>query len=509
MKKHCTYMEVEASMSPKVSPNTGQERKTAGAINGSGRFTDGDEQLGRINGRSDCIDERVIALNAAHRENYLELFRYALSMIGSQELAHDTVQQAFANTLSTVEQGRPVHNIGGFLRRCVRNICLDHIKQEHPLSLEQDVPDNHEPSFLTERSTGSVVEIRDECRKIEGIIDDLPLNQRSVFLLVELRGLGYDEVADILNSSVDSVRQMLYRARQHVRTTVGNGSEWTGAFPALGADRILFPGREPFLERSLAQIKEKVFGAQSWFGNFVQQTIEPALQPASFVVGTIAIVIATGTLGPGSLEPGPVSTPNTTEHADTMAKPPIAGSDASMKPAMWEPTNNAHRAPIDPASGNNSDSRIDTPTERGPTDSSELPNADTASKEGLLDPDSDGAEETNEDQVDEETGVPPEGIGLSMTPPGGNEFSTHALADPELSTGGNGAQISRLQDAANVEIDHGSQPRNEENMLPSDPISRADLPADPSGNDESDDTGFVPDGTGIDGDPSTLAPRHP
>ncbi len=392
-------------MSPKVSPNTGQHRKTSWAVDGSDRFTDGDDELCRTDGRSACIDERVIALNTAHRENYINFFRYAVSLIGSQELAHDIVQQAFTNTLSTVERGHRVDNISGFLKRCVRNICLDSMRREHLVSLEQDVFDNKEHDILIERSTGSVAEIRDRCRKVERIIDELPPSQRSVFLLVELRGLRYEEVADVLDSSIDSVRQLLYRARQQVRTTVGNSSEWSGALPVLGADRILSPGRETFLERSLAQIKEGIFGVQSWLGNLAQQTVDPALMPsASFIVGAIAIVIATGPFGPGSPEPGPISATNAVEHADTQARPPTADSGTSTKPAMWEPKNNTHLAPSNAGSGNNTDIRTDTPIERGTTGTGEAPNVDAASEEALPDPGSNGIEEAGEDP-----GVPPGG----------------------------------------------------------------------------------------------------
>jgi RNA polymerase sigma-70 factor, ECF subfamily len=43
---------------------------------------------------------------------------------------------------------------------------------------------------------------------------ELPLSQRSTWLLIEIEGLSYAEVADIRHTTVDAVRGQLFRARQ-------------------------------------------------------------------------------------------------------------------------------------------------------------------------------------------------------------------------------------------------------------------------------------------------------
>ena len=88
-----------------------------------------------------------------------------------------------------------------------------------------------------------------------------------------------------------------------------------------------------------------------------------------------------------------------------------------------------------PAPEDNSDWRTDTPIDRGQADTSESANADTASEEGLLDPDSNDTEEVNE-----EPGVPPGDNGLPTDPPP-NDIELSMVADGEQPPQGSGLRL--------------------------------------------------------------------
>ncbi len=150
----------------------------------------------------------VASFHRIYSENYEDHVRYARIRVGSTEAAQDVVQQAFANTLNAVEHGAQINNIGGFVRRCVHNLCVNRLFREPALSLEERL---HE---MTDKSTAASAELRERWREVESVIDRLPVNQRNVFLMAEIKGYSYKEMAESMELSVGSVRQLLNRAEE-------------------------------------------------------------------------------------------------------------------------------------------------------------------------------------------------------------------------------------------------------------------------------------------------------
>ncbi len=51
---------------------------------------------------------------------------------------------------------------------------------------------------------------------LQEALDELPWNQRSAWLLREVEGLGYDEIAHAMGTTVGSVRGHLHRGRRQL-----------------------------------------------------------------------------------------------------------------------------------------------------------------------------------------------------------------------------------------------------------------------------------------------------
>ncbi len=107
----------------------------------------------------------VASFHRIYSENYDDHIRYARIRVGSTEAAQDVVQQAFANTLNAVENGAQINNVGGFVRRCVHNLCVNRLFREPALSLEERL---HE---MTDKSTAASAELRERWREVESVQD--------------------------------------------------------------------------------------------------------------------------------------------------------------------------------------------------------------------------------------------------------------------------------------------------------------------------------------------------
>ncbi len=231
------------------------------------------------------------AVSSVHRiysENYEDHVRYARIRVGSTEAAQDVVQQAFANTLNAVEQGAQIDNVGGFVRRCVHNLCVNRRFREPAFSLEERL---HE---MTDKSTAASAELRERWREVESVIDRLPVNQRNVFLMAEIKGYSYKEMAESMDLSVGSVRQLLNRARNKIRARVDTDSDWFGAsMPVVGIDRALGSSRSSFGSNVSDWARTKMSELQGWLGNMSQTCSDAALQNSySLVAGLTVVALA-------------------------------------------------------------------------------------------------------------------------------------------------------------------------------------------------------------------------
>lgn len=136
------------------------------------------------------------------------LTRVAYRMLGSVADAEDVVQDAFIRWLGT-DRGA-VREPAAFLRRTVTRLCLDQLKSARaqretyvgpwlpdPLVEEEDDDDVTLPLMLA--------------------LERLSPLERAAFLLHDVFGVEFDEVAKTIERDAAATRQLAARARTHVR----------------------------------------------------------------------------------------------------------------------------------------------------------------------------------------------------------------------------------------------------------------------------------------------------
>ena len=244
----------------------------------------------RIKAVDDAIGSSVEAIRRVFLDSYEELIRHARRRVESPEIAQDLVQQAFANTLSAVENGVQVNNMKGFLHRCVHNLCVNHSLQQPHYSIEEEVRD------IAETSTETSAELRERWREVSAAVNRLSPILRDVFVLTELKGLSNDEVAERLDRSVNAVRQLLYRARRDIRANVGSGSDWVGiSIPVVGLEQFLMRSQPAKYEKLITWVKAKFAEVNSWLGNIMQLGPDSLIHP-QIAVAVSAVVVALATI---------------------------------------------------------------------------------------------------------------------------------------------------------------------------------------------------------------------
>jgi RNA polymerase sigma-70 factor (ECF subfamily) len=142
-------------------------------------------------------------LFAANRES---LFRYFCRAIGHAETARDLTQEVFLRVSRTTIPAVADGVVRGWLFRIARNIALDHhrARMRHP-----------NPSALTHEPTRPASQ--DVNLAVNEALASLPALERDVFLMREVAGLGYNEIADACELTADAVRSRIHRTRLQLR----------------------------------------------------------------------------------------------------------------------------------------------------------------------------------------------------------------------------------------------------------------------------------------------------
>jgi len=139
-----------------------------------------------------------------------KLIRVAYRMLGSVHDAEDIVQEAFLRWMNA-DRG-VVLEPEAFLRRTVTRLCLDQLKSARHQRETYIGPWLPDPIVEEE-------EVEDVTLPLMLALERLSPLERAVFLLHDVFGLGFDEVAVTIQRDSAACRQLASRAREHVRNT--------------------------------------------------------------------------------------------------------------------------------------------------------------------------------------------------------------------------------------------------------------------------------------------------
>jgi RNA polymerase sigma-70 factor (ECF subfamily) len=137
-----------------------------------------------------------------------QLVRVAYRMLGSVADAEDVVQDAFLRWHDTDRD--EVREPAAFLRRVVTRLCLDQLKSARHRRETYVGPWLPEPVVETEDDEDVTLPLLLALERLS------PL-ERAAFLLHDVFGLGFDEVAETIGRDTAATRQLASRARAHVR----------------------------------------------------------------------------------------------------------------------------------------------------------------------------------------------------------------------------------------------------------------------------------------------------
>jgi RNA polymerase sigma-70 factor (ECF subfamily) len=150
--------------------------------------------------------------------------RVAARIVGSED-AEDVSQDAFLRAFHRLERFRGDAPFRAWLLRITHNAALDHLARRRPEPVDPQQFDASEPSGA--RPPAERLELRERIERLERKLHGLSAQHRTVLVLRDAEGMSYEEIADITDSPLGTVKGRLHRARREfVEMLRTNSYDW-------------------------------------------------------------------------------------------------------------------------------------------------------------------------------------------------------------------------------------------------------------------------------------------
>ena len=155
------------------------------------------------------------------------VFSLIYRMVRDRALAEDLAQETFIKVLNGIRSYRPEYKFSSWIFKIANNAAIDHLRRRSPHTLSLD----GSPTAETREEMGATalqlsdhaetplqeLEARELGTAIERAIARLRPEYRACILLRHVEGHSYEEIAEILDLPLGTVKTYIHRARNELR----------------------------------------------------------------------------------------------------------------------------------------------------------------------------------------------------------------------------------------------------------------------------------------------------
>ncbi len=155
------------------------------------------------------------------------VFSVIYRMIRDREMAEDLAQETFIKVLNALDRYDPKYKFSSWIFKIAHNATLDQLRKKEPdtLSLEGSpharTQEQAEATSFTAVATAENPEQYTQSKElgseIEAAIEKLRPEYRAVIVLWHIEGRPYDEIAEILDLPLGTVKTYIHRGRNELR----------------------------------------------------------------------------------------------------------------------------------------------------------------------------------------------------------------------------------------------------------------------------------------------------
>lgn len=156
--------------------------------------------------------EREMACSELYSRYGQRVYVYCRRILDDSRTAEDVLQETFIRVIKSVQNGEQIGNVHGYIFQVARNLCLNVKRQRRTELIQVD-------EFEYPHSDNQFE--NQDLKEVLGLsLDVLPEDQREAVVLQLYNGYSYQEIGDLMNVPVTTVRNWVVRAKVSLRKTL-------------------------------------------------------------------------------------------------------------------------------------------------------------------------------------------------------------------------------------------------------------------------------------------------
>lgn len=184
------------------------------AISNIKTLTDGELIVNAIRGGEDNFEELV-------RRYQRPITGYVYRMLNNYDASLDVTQEVFIKVYNSLEKYSAEYKFSTWLYRIAHNAAIDYMRRNsvNQQSLEAENADGtYQLQIESSQPNPEQMRERSEWRtEIDAVVKCLPPLYRELIVLRHTQDLSYDEIAEVTNLPLGTVKNRLFRAREMMR----------------------------------------------------------------------------------------------------------------------------------------------------------------------------------------------------------------------------------------------------------------------------------------------------
>ena len=143
------------------------------------------------------------------------VYRFARNLVSNEHDAEDIAQEVFLTAFDRLESYNATRApLLTWLFIITRNRCMNYLKRKRPV-IDGETIANLQPAASQDES-----EQNEFWSRLDEALDALPIDQKVAFVLAEIEGLPYADIADIEQATLGTVKSRIHRAKQRLRAAM-------------------------------------------------------------------------------------------------------------------------------------------------------------------------------------------------------------------------------------------------------------------------------------------------
>ncbi|MDZ4793118.1 MAG: RNA polymerase sigma factor [Bacteroidota bacterium] len=151
------------------------------------------------------------------------VFNTAIGIVQNAEDAEDVAQEVFIQVYRSIHSFKGESKLSTWLYRIATTRALDLLRSRKSKKrfgfMQRLFGEGNEPLYELPdfNHPGVALDKKENSSKLFGAIAQLPDNQKTAFTLHKLEDLSYQEISEVMQTTVPAVESLMHRAKQNLR----------------------------------------------------------------------------------------------------------------------------------------------------------------------------------------------------------------------------------------------------------------------------------------------------